>query len=130
MERRFTLSLLVLMLTLLPGAFAIMTSASPQENSKKEEPKAAALKCLDCHGPFDKIAEATAYFQAPSGETVTPHRYVPHADKKDIPECIECHRPHEVPLKDKSSVVKPDNVDWCYSSCHHPRNLQPCNACH
>jgi hypothetical protein len=27
-------------------------------------------------------------------------------------------------------VVIPDNLNWCYDSCHHMRNFQPCSACH
>jgi hypothetical protein len=129
MQKRSTL-FFALTSTLLFGVSAFVTSAIPQDNAQKEETKTVAQKCLGCHGPYDKLAAATADFKAPSGETVTPHRYVPHADKKDIPECTECHKPHPVPLEDKSSVIKPDNVDWCYSSCHHAQNFQPCNNCH
>lgn len=85
-------------------------------------------KCLGCHGPFENIAKATENWEAPSGEKTTPHRYVGH-DTKDIPECIECHRPHPLPLQDKSTLVKA-NIDFCYSGCHHAKNLQPCKNCH
>ncbi len=85
-------------------------------------------KCLGCHGSFEKIAKATENWEAPSGEKTTPHRYVAH-DTKDIPECIECHAPHPIPPKDKSEAVKA-NIDFCYSGCHHARNLQPCKNCH
>ena len=127
MERKF---LAALILMLLFGALALAMDAALQGDAKKEETKAAVPQCLACHGPFDKLAASTADFKTASGETVTPHQYVPHADKKDIPECTECHTPHEVPLKDKASVVKPKDVDWCYSSCHHASNLQPCKTCH
>ena len=127
MERRSILFLFALMLMLSFGTFTLVTGAAPQEAKKAET---VAQKCLGCHGSYDKIAAATADFKASSGETVTPHQYVPHADKKDIPECTECHTPHPVPLEDKSKAVKPNNVDWCYSSCHHAYNLQPCTTCH
>jgi hypothetical protein len=131
MKRKTTLCLILVTLMLLLGSFALLTAATLQEKSvPKAETKTVAEKCLACHGSFDKLAEKTAGFKASSGETVTPHRYVPHEDKKDIPECTECHIPHPVPLDDKSKVVKPDNVAWCYSSCHHASNLQPCKNCH
>jgi hypothetical protein len=117
------------------GALILAASANsqepaPKEADKKEAPKPEAQKCLDCHKSFDKIAADTADYTTPSGETTTPHRYIPHAEKKDIPECTECHKPHPVPLKSKEEAVKPDNIDFCYSSCHHAHNLQPCNSCH
>ena len=121
--------LVVLALLFLFGTFVLTTAAAPQE-VKKIEIKGVAQKCLACHGSYDKIAEATANFKASSGETVTPHQYVPHAEKTDIPDCTECHTPHPVPLEDKSKAVKPDNVDWCYTTCHHASNLQPCKDCH
>ena len=130
MNKKFYV-VIALMLTLALGAFGLAGTVS-QENApaKKEDPKEAKPQCLDCHGPYDKIAAATAKFTAASGETVTPHQYVPHADKKEIPECKECHLSHPVPLKSKDDVVKPKDVDWCYKSCHHMNNLQPCKTCH
>jgi hypothetical protein len=92
--------------------------------------QSVAQKCLACHGSYDKLAEKTANFKTTSGETVTPHQYVPHADKTDIPECTECHVPHPVALEDNSKVVKPDKLTYCYSNCHHMSNLQPCKNSH
>ena len=94
------------------------------------ETKDVAKKCLACHGDYDKLAEKTSKFKASSGETVTPHRYVPHTEKTEIPDCTECHIAHPVPLEDKSKVVKPQKIDWCYSACHHAGNLQACKNCH
>ena len=93
-----------------------------QSNTPKDQ-------CLTCHGPFEKLAKDTAGFKVPSGETGTPHRYVPH-DTKEIPECTECHVPHPVPLEDPTKVEKPEGVKWCYSGCHHTSDLQPCKSCH
>lgn len=89
--------------------------------------------CLDCHGPFDKLAAATASYMAPSGEKITPHRYVPHNSKeaKGIPECSNCHQPHPVPpgASDLAALAKPD-IQWCYTTCHHKNNFEPCKDCH
>jgi hypothetical protein len=125
MKMRSTFFLMAAIMALVFGTAILAASAVPQEAAKTDKPK-----CLECHGPFDKIAAATAKYQAPSGETVTPHQYVPHAEKKDIPECTECHRPHPIPLEDKKQVVKPDSIDFCYASCHHAHNLQRCSSCH
>jgi hypothetical protein len=129
MERKLALCLIVVLLVLMPGAFAIHSVAAPQAITAVET-KGVAKKCLACHGSYDTLAEKTSQFKATSGETVTPHQYVPHAEKKEIPDCTECHIEHPVPLEDKSKVVIPKNLDWCYSSCHHANNLQPCKTCH
>ena len=115
---------------LLLGAFALIPAAESQVDAKKEEPKTTAQKCLACHGSYDDLAKKTANFKTASGETATPHQYIPHDEKKDIPDCVECHMPHPVPLEDKSKVAKPNGVAWCYSNCHHASNLQPCKTCH
>ncbi len=130
MERKTSLFLFIVMLMLLFGTFALLTAAATQDSAQSTEKQTVAQKCLACHGSFDKLAEKTANYKTPSDETVTPHQYVPHADKTDIPECIECHMPHPVPLEDKSKVVKPDKLTYCYSNCHHMANLQPCKNCH
>jgi hypothetical protein len=86
--------------------------------------------CLACHGSYDDLAAATADYKAPSGETVTPHQYVPHKEDPEIPECTECHKPHPIPPESKDQVVKPTKIDWCYATCHHMNNLMPCKGCH
>jgi hypothetical protein len=122
MVRRSMLSLVVLGLLLVFGTcvFAVQTMSSAKIDKET---------CLGCHGPFDKIAKATAEWKAASGETTTPHRYVPH-DSTDVPQCTECHTAHEIPLKDKATVVKPKDLIFCFDACHHARNLQPCKSCH
>jgi hypothetical protein len=119
-------SIAVLLLGMLAAAGVAFDS--PQ---KKIEIKGVAKKCLACHN-YDKIREATAKYKASSGETVTPHQYVPHKDKEegDIPDCTDCHEAHPVPLMDKSKVVKPKDISFCYSACHHINNLDACNKCH
>jgi hypothetical protein len=128
MEKRFTLLLLILILALSVGTLAVAGSSAPQAAKTDKIPKE---KCLGCHGSYDKLREKTKDYKAASGETVTPHQYVPHADAQDIPECTECHTPHVIPLVDKSTVVKPKSLDFCFQpGCHHMRNLQNCHACH
>jgi len=62
--------------------------------------------CLACHGPYEKIMAATASYCMPSGETTSPHKYVPHKSK-NIPECRNCHTAHALPPPSKASVRKP-----------------------
>jgi hypothetical protein len=128
MGKRLALLLMVWVLTLAVGTLALATSSAPQATKTEKVPKE---KCLGCHGSYDKLREKTKDYKAASGETVTPHQYVPHADAQDIPECTECHTPHTIPLTDKSKVVKPKDLDFCFQSgCHHMRNLQNCHTCH
>lgn len=93
----------------------------------------SANDCLDCHGPFNKLIEATANFQASSGEKTSPHRYVPHDSKQavDIPECTNCHKPHSLAsLPSKGDIeLSAVSVEWCYS-CHHEKNFKSCKECH
>jgi nitrate/TMAO reductase-like tetraheme cytochrome c subunit len=130
MKKGFAMPGVVLLSSLMFVVLVWTTDAYMQESTPKAESGKVAAKCLACHGPYDKLAETTTDFKAKSGETVTPHMYVPHAEKTDIPACTECHTPHEIPLGDKSEVVKPDNLDYCYHSCHHMQNFQTCSTCH
>jgi hypothetical protein len=129
MRKCLLLLTIALGLALVFGTLSLATGAAPQDNAKKEDAKVDKAKCLACHGSFDKLAENTAQYETPSGEKTSPHKYIPHADKKDIPECTECHTPHPVPIQDKEKVVKA-TVDFCYTSCHHAHNFQPCSTCH
>jgi hypothetical protein len=96
----------------------------------------AALQqsCLDCHGPFDKLIEATAAWKAPSGEKTSPHRYVPHTEKtpSDVPDCKNCHPAHPLspPPAAGSIDMSKVPVDWCYKTCHHEKTFEPCKKCH
>ncbi len=91
-------------------------------------------QCLECHGSFDKIIEASAKYVAPSGEKTSPHRYVPHDSKKaeDIPECSHCHAAHPLdPLPAQGSIdLSKVSVKRCYDACHHEKNLTSCKECH
>jgi hypothetical protein len=91
-------------------------------------------ECLNCHGPFDKLIEASVKYVAPSGEKGSPHKYVPHNSKQaeDVPECSHCHQPHALdPLPKKGSIDRSKlGVQWCYEACHHEKNLTSCKQCH
>jgi hypothetical protein len=108
-------------------ATATNTLASGQGTGQAES------KCLNCHGPFDKLIEATTNYVASTGEKTSPHRYVPHDSKleKDIPDCTHCHTAHPLsPLSAPGSInVSKVSVEWCYS-CHHEKNFQSCKDCH
>ncbi len=83
----------IAVLLLLPGAWALFATAAPQIPTTIET-KGVAQKCLACHGDYDKLAEKTSNYKASSGETVTPHQYIPHKEKTEIPDCTECHESH------------------------------------
>ena len=114
-----------------PGAKTAAPPTTPQTNTSMTG--SSKDRCLNCHGPFDKLAAATPNYMAQSGERITPHRYVPHDSKeaKAIPECYNCHQPHPVrpALTDLAALPKP-NVQWCYTSCHHENHFTPCKNCH
>jgi hypothetical protein len=121
--------LLLIGLTVVFGLFAFSQDNAPKPDSQTNpDSQINKDQCLACHGPFDKIAKDTAGYQTPSGETVTPHQYVPHDEKKEIPECTNCHKQHPIPPTEKPA--RPQAIDFCYSGCHHAQNLQPCNNCH
>ena len=126
MKKCLFLFLIALFLALVCGTLSLATGAASQDNASKKEEKP---NCLGCHGPFEKLTTLPKDYAMPSGEKVSPHRYVPHADKKDIPDCTECHTPHPVPIEDKSKVVRP-KPEYCYTGCHHQQNLQACSNCH
>ena len=129
MQRNIALRLRIVLFASSLGIFALAAVAAPQA-IKTIETKGVAKKCLPCHGDYDKLAEKTSGYKTPSGETATPHQYVPHAEKTEIPDCTECHEAHPIPLEDKSKAVIPKQIDWCYGTCHHAGNLQACQGCH
>ena len=119
--------------------FIVVSFVSAIAEDESGEEKVDKSICLACHGSFDDIAAATADYKAPSGETVSPHRYVPHkqnaensaqSEEPEIPQCVECHVPHPIPPESKDQVIIPKKIDWCYASCHHMNDLQPCGNCH
>jgi len=115
---------------LLLGMLAAV-SVALEVPQKTIETKGVAKKCFPCHD-YEKIRKDTAKYKTSSGETATPHQYIPHKDKENgvVPDCTECHQAHPMPLTDKSKVVKPKGIDFCYTACHHMNNLDNCNKCH
>jgi hypothetical protein len=127
-------------------ACALILSARARPSARQAEfglhsmvPASLAAKdskndCLGCHGPYDKIIEATANYTAPSGEKTSPHKYVPHDSKREeeIPECSECHTAHPLdPLPAPGSIdLSKVSVQWCYTACHHEKDLTSCKKCH
>jgi hypothetical protein len=111
-------------------------NSPPVQQPRPSAPQAAkdANACLPCHGPFEKLMEASAKYVAPSGEKGSPHRYVPHDSKKDadVPECGHCHTAHSLdPLPSHGSIDPAKaGVQWCYDACHHEKNLHSCKECH
>ena len=101
-----------------PAPAATLPAAAPTAGSQ--------AVCLGCHGPYEKIIAATANYYMPSGETMSPHRYVPHKST-NIPDCKNCHQAHPIPPASKASVPTP-STDWCYK-CHHA-NVLECGTCH
>jgi len=117
---------------LLPSQAGAATAPPPPQTAPSS-PAVSKEVCLDCHGPFDKLAFATAGYQASSGEKGTPHRYVPHSSRegKAIPGCANCHEPHPVPPPSAGLKALPKgDVQWCYTACHHKNNFVSCKDCH
>jgi hypothetical protein len=120
-----------------PAAATATTVAATTAATKASTTEATAADktaCLSCHGPYDKLATATADYSGwEGGEKTTPHRYVPHESKdaKDIPECTPyCHDTHPVPptANDIAAMGEP-SVRYCYGLCHHTHTLV-CGTCH
>jgi hypothetical protein len=133
--RDLFLFLMAVMIILKVCAMPAGAAAAPAGSSQTAAPPTAAAKdaCLNCHGPFDKLAGASANYAAPSGEKIVPHRFVPHnsKDAKAIPGCNNCHEAHPLPpaANALAALSKPD-VQWCYTACHHKNNFVLCKDCH
>jgi hypothetical protein len=119
--------------TVFVGAAVLAYALHPGVAGAASRREAAAPSCLDCHGPFDKLAEATAAWKAPTGEKTSPHRYVPHTSKlaDDVPDCTNCHTAHALPAPAAGSIDRSTvTVNWCYKTCHHEKTFEPCKKCH
>ena len=90
--------------------------------------------CLSCHGPFEKVAQASADYKFFDGSVVNPHTTVeltaskPHVSGKGVVDCVRCHQPHPQPLASVSDVV-PADLTYCFG-CHHQGVFTPCSQCH
>ncbi len=90
--------------------------------------------CLACHGPYDKVVQASAKYTTVDGAPVNPHTTIdisadnPHSTGKGTPDCGKCHQSHPVPLASPADVPAP-KLDYCFS-CHHEHNFTPCKQCH
>ena len=128
-ERPFGSVVLFVLISVIPfqaAGLAAQTDSSASEATTKEA-------CLNCHGPFETLTAKTPDYVAPSGETIVPHRFVPHSsgEAKAIPECNNCHEGHPLPPEGAAIKALPKaDVQWCYTTCHHENNFTPCKACH
>jgi len=116
--RRATLPALLIALALgLAAGLPLLAEEAPDSET-----------CLMCHGPFDKLVEATAGYTWPGGEVVSPHQYVPH-DSKTVADCSLCHKAHPLPptAEDIKAMAAPD-PSYCFE-CHHTKKLS-CGTCH
>ena len=112
------------------------TPTSPSSTSSPAAPNVSSDSCLGCHGPYEKVVQASANYTIPdgSGSIVNPHTMIDissskrHNTGKGVPGCSNCHKPHPQPLAPSQDVPKA-NVEFCYS-CHHQRNFMPCSQCH
>ena len=94
--------------------------------SVEEGPKDTAY-CLKCHGPFEKLIDATKDYVSQFDEHINPHQFVPH-DSKSVPDCASCHEAHPIPIKAGSAPASPE-LTYCYS-CHHTQTFETCAQCH
>jgi hypothetical protein len=127
--RLFFIVLGILTIILISTSLAFGTDADDQKARKEQ----TAL-CLGCHGPFDKVMEASANWTMADGKKLNPHRYVPHDSKleDEVPDCTHCHTAHPLdPLPAAKSIdLSKLNEQWCYQACHHEKNFQSCKDCH
>lgn len=93
----------------------------------------ASEACLDCHGPIDRLREATKDHRLPSGIPANPHIGFdqstprnPHASGEGTMACTECHQPHDLPLM---TPPPPADLGACMT-CHHTGNFRSCAECH
>jgi hypothetical protein len=101
-------------------------STSAASTAALQDKAADKPACLDCHGPFDKLASAEPSFAFSPDMKINPHRYAPH-NSKEVPDCAGCHEVH--PVLPTEPVKKPTSVAWCYV-CHHLQDFTDCKQCH
>ncbi len=119
-----------------PSPALPIATAAPSLTSAPAAPNVSSDYCLSCHGPYEKVVQASTNYtiQDGSGSKVNPHTMIDmtsskrHNTGRGVPECANCHKPHAQPLAPSKDVPKA-NVEFCYS-CHHQRNFIPCSQCH
>ena len=121
-----------------PTAVAATSTPSPAPTKLPTAAPTAAPAttefCLSCHGPFEKVAAASAGYKFYDGSTVNPHTTVellaskPHASGLGVVACARCHQPHPQPLASVKDVPVAD-LTYCFG-CHHQGVFTPCGKCH
>ena len=117
------------------GAGQAAAAATPEE--KKEAKAVVTDECLSCH-PMDAVATASTDYVAESGEVANPHRTVdedadnPHeaTGGEKVIDCGKCHTAHESDAPSADDIEQPDNINYCYTQCHHQRTFEDCSNCH
>lgn len=110
------------------------TTPAPEEKEVKE---VVTNECLSCH-PLDEVAVLSTDYLTESGETANPHRTVdedapnPHeaTGNEKVIDCGKCHIAHETDNPSVEDIALPDNVNYCYTKCHHQRTFEACSDCH
>jgi|WetSurMetagenome_2_1015567.scaffolds.fasta_scaffold869494_2 hypothetical protein len=124
-----TLSVLGALILSVTFAEGYAKEGGPQRPVVSAENKGGATPCLQCHGPFDRLASIQPRLVAPSGEKINPHVYVPH-DSKEVPDCLACHKAHSAnPNSAELAALPTPTVKSCFA-CHHKENFQNCKGCH
>jgi hypothetical protein len=116
--------------SVLSGLLIIAGGAVSSDFGRSIEIKGVSVQCLACHGSYDELIAATADYRTSKGVAVNPHQYVPHAEKKGIPDCTDCHVAHPIPLTDAAQVERVESLSWCYMRCHHTSTFDACGRCH
>ncbi len=112
--------------------------AAPAPSEEKKAVKEVVTEeCVSCHS-LDKVATVSADYVAESGEVANPHRTIdedaanPHeatGNEKAI-DCGKCHTAHESDTPSADDITLPENVNYCYTKCHHQRTFEDCSNCH
>ena len=109
--------------------------ASSDKTTKVKE--VVAEECISCHS-LEEVAVGSADYVAESGEVANPHRTIdedasnPHeaTGNEHAIDCGKCHTAHESDTPSADDVSLPENVNYCYTKCHHQRTFEDCSNCH
>lgn len=135
---------LLLIIALASFAYAQSPAKSKQTSAPtaKQLPAVPVTKavtneyCLGCHGPYEKVFNASANYTFYDGSKINPHITVdpaaskPHASGKGILECAKCHELHPIPITPTAAKNLPRaELKYCFG-CHHTGGFTSCNKCH